>query len=146
MNLQLKRFRYTSDKTFGKLYIDGKFFCYTLEDTLRPWGIKVRGITGIPAGEYNIKMSESWRFKRVLPMIYSEDNGYELKNAGVSFKGIRIHRGNYPRDTEGCILVGLTINDWGVGDSTKAEKRLVHRLKDIDVETITIINLRPDND
>lgn len=92
--------------SIGLMYIDGKFFCNTLEDTDRnltsdmmPKIIKqrkVHGKTAIPTGTYDVVMDYSPRFEKNLPHIL-----------GVrGFEGVRIHAGNTPEDTEGCILLG----------------------------------------
>ena len=136
MKLKVVRESYTADTTIGKLYIDGEYFCYTLEDAVRDYGIKVEGRTAIPRGEYKVKISLSSRFKRVMPMVYTESNEYELKAKGISFKGIRIHGGNTHENTEGCILVAFNkLNDSTIQGT--AEKKLVEKLKDI--EEITLI-------
>lgn len=96
MKLELRR-KYLKDTyTIGQLYIDGVFFCDTLEDAVRPDGIKINGKTAIPNGAYKVVLTLSNRFGRVLPLLI-----------GVpGFEGVRIHSGNTEHDTEGCILVG----------------------------------------
>jgi hypothetical protein len=94
MNLILKRFWFTNLSTIGCLYIDDVFELYTLEDVVREE--KIYGETTIPEGRYQVRISYSQRFKRVLPELLEVPN----------FTGIRIHTGNFPKDTEGCILVG----------------------------------------
>ena len=95
MKLKLIRRVYNEHETIGELFIDGVFECYTLEDVVRPEGEKIYGETAIGYGQYNIEISWSPRFRRMLPLLLDVPN----------IKGIRIHPGNYHQDTEGCILV-----------------------------------------
>ena len=127
--LLLIRDTYTQNTTLGKLFVNGQFFCHTLEDTVRGHGIKVYGHTAIPAGEYKISVSKSSRFKRLMPMVYTETNGYELIKDAISFKGIRIHGGNTHHNTDGCILVAYNrLNDTTIQGT--AESELTEKLKD----------------
>ncbi len=102
MHLRLIREPSQDFGTFGVLFVDGHFQCFTLEDVVRElagqpvsaW--KVPGNTAIPAGRYRIVRTRSPRFAKVLPLL-----------EGVpGFEGIRIHVGNRSADTEGCILPG----------------------------------------
>ena len=97
--MQLVREGFGEKSTEGKLFVNGTFECYTLEDKdrkLEDGGEKVYGKTAIPRGKYNVITSYSNRFKKILPLI--EDV--------PGFTGVRIHPGNTSEDTEGCILVG----------------------------------------
>ena len=94
MLLQLEREPSTKKSTSGRLFVDGSFICYTLEDVIRD--VKVYGETAIPAGEYEVRLSHSPRFQKVLPEVLEVPN----------FVGIRIHAGNTAEDSHGCILVG----------------------------------------
>lgn len=94
--VEIKRTFKGAEYTIGKLYIDGAYFCDTLEDTVRT-GEKIAGKTAIPAGTYKVKITWSPRFKRYLPEILNVPN----------FSGVRIHAGNSALDTEGCVLLGL---------------------------------------
>jgi len=107
MKLTLTRKIFTPKSTIGELSIDGEFFCYTLEDLDRGLNQsdniatimvkKVFGVTAIPTGIYRVIMDMSARFKKIMPLIV------DVKG----FAGVRIHVGNYPTDTEGCILCGM---------------------------------------
>ena len=105
MKLKLNRIALRKTYTIGKLYIDGKYFCDTLEDAVRDTNKsgkfdngekKVKGKTAIPYGIYEIKWTYSPRFKKYTP---------QLMNV-PQFEGIRIHAGNSSTDTEGCLLLG----------------------------------------
>lgn len=106
MELLLKRSVKTDTSTIGKLSVDGKFLCLTLEDKDRDLvntmpaadiaKIKKYAITAIPRGRYQVIVNQSTRFNKLLPLLLDVPG----------FSGIRIHTGNKPEDTEGCILVG----------------------------------------
>lgn len=117
MILNLYRKIRTDKSTIGELFIDNKFFCYTLEDKERE--VKVYGETAIPKGEYKVVLTMSPRFKRELPLLI-----------GVKgFSGVRIHRGNTDAHTLGCVLVGYSKAVDFIGNSAKCEIDLVNILK-----------------
>lgn len=99
--------------THGRLYINGLFQCYTLEDVdrfLESGGAKVKGQTAIPRGTYKVTIDWSTRFQK--QMIHVLDV--------PQFAGIRIHAGNTSADTEGCILLGKVRGDEAIYDSRSA--------------------------
>lgn len=114
MNIIIKRIFKGPDYTIGKLSIDGKYFCDTLEDTVRVPGVKIPGKTAIPTGKYKIKLTESLRFGKLMP---------RLENV-PGFTGVLIHSGNTAEDTEGCILVGKNRVKGKVLDSRETFARL----------------------
>ena len=107
MELKLERKYRNNNYCIDKLYINGKYFSDVLEDPDRGLTdtmsleeikkIKIKGNTCIPYGTYNITITYSPRFKKNLPLL----------NNVKGFDGIRIHSGNTPQDTEGCLLLGL---------------------------------------
>ena len=106
MNIQLKRIAKKETYTIGKLYLDGVYFCDTIEDKDRGLNQtmsindikknKVYGETAIPTGTYKLVIDYSNRFKKNMAHVLNVP-GYE---------GIRIHTGNSAKDSLGCIIVG----------------------------------------
>ena len=100
MQITINRIAKKATYTIGRLLIDGKYFCDTLEPAdhglkKRMSLVKIkkikhdRGRSAIPTGTYRVLITKS-------PLIF-----------GVpGFEGIRIHAGNKPVNTRGCILVG----------------------------------------
>ena len=124
MNLRLVREPTVNGATRGCLFVDGHFACFTLEDAIREeagqpvsaW--KVQNQTAIPVGRYQVDITQSGRFKRLLPILLDVPG----------FAGIRIHSGNTTADTEGCILVGRTRGEQFIGESRLAFEELFPRL------------------
>jgi hypothetical protein len=122
IDIRIIRDKFTLSSCTGKMYVDGVYFGETLEDCSRGENVKIAGETSIPTGIYKMKLSMSARFKRLMPMIYTEPNEFELINKGISFKGIRIHGGNRAKDSHGCILIAKNrINDDLIQGSLEAE-------------------------
>ncbi len=106
MNITLHRKYLKPGYSIGILYVDGQRICETVEDEDRGLSAsmpleeikarKIKGQTAIPVGIYQVVMSYSPRFKKMLPLIMNVP----------AYEGIRIHSGNTARDTEGCILCG----------------------------------------
>ena len=131
--------KYKKDKyCIGKLYIDGEYFCDTLEDKDRGLTdnmtvseiskIKVKKETAIPTGTYKVTITYSNRFKKNMPLI----------NDVKGFEGIRIHSGNTSNDTEGCILVGFNKVKGNVINSRDTYNKLFNVLSKSNNITITI--------
>lgn len=141
MKLKLVREQKLPDRSIGKLYIDGVFFCDTLEDLDRDLSsdmplhdiqqIKVYGATAIPTGSYRLVMSYSEKFKQYLPLL--------LNVPGYS--GIRIHSGNIPEHTLGCILVGKLYKDQVINSRVTFNKlySLLNKVEKKESITIEII-------
>lgn len=123
MKIKLVRDGFSETTTLGKLYLDDKFECETLEDKdrkLEIGGEKIHGETAIPRGTYQIIIDYSQRFKRELPRLLNVPQ----------FEGIRIHPGNTHVDTAGCILVGqLRVNGNSIGYSRAAFHSLFQKLE-----------------
>lgn len=148
MKLLLKRIAKMEKYTIGKLYIDGKYFSDTLEDTDRNLTstmskdeiakIKVYGKTAIPTGTYVVDMNTvSPKFRK-----RSWAQPYEGKVPRLQdvpgYEGILIHPGNTADDTSGCILVGRNKIKGQVVESQDTFHSLMNILKGDNDITITI--------
>lgn len=143
MELRIDRKYKGIDYVISNLYVDGKKFGYVLEDTDRRLRQemqeatirreKIYGKTAIPYGRYKVTLSvKSPRFSE--QKFYKEVcDGYLPRLEKVpGFDGVLIHVGNYPKDTEGCLLVGLEKGDGMILKSKSAFKKLYSLLKEVD--------------
>lgn len=105
LDMKLVRTEFKDTQTVGKLYLNGVYFCDTLEDKNRDLnknGIfdgsekKVYSETCIPFGQYKVIINQSPRFKRLMPRLLNVPH----------FDGILIHNGVTEKNSAGCILVG----------------------------------------
>lgn len=106
MVIRIKRTSYLSDRTLGVVTVDGTKFGYSLEDLVRTDGSKVAGKTAIPAGTYRVEWNRSNRFSKIA----GKDVFMPLLMDVPGFAGVRIHSGNGPADTEGCLLIGFDLD------------------------------------
>lgn len=106
MNLRVYRDDFQTTCTRGALYNGQVRLGFTVEDVVRPAGVKIPGQTAIPFGSYVVTTTWSPHFKRDLPLLLNVPG----------FDGIRIHGGNTAADTEGCIVVGRRRDPSGVGN------------------------------
>ncbi len=128
MELTLLRTQKTQLSTISHLLIEDKHECFVIEDTDRGLKqsmsiddiekIKIFGKTAIPEGRYQVVIAFSPRFKRLLPRLLNVPG----------FDGVLIHIGNYPRDTEGCLLPGTIPSKDCVLHSTTAFTNLYKKL------------------
>lgn len=86
MYIRLTRLQQTNHATTGVMKLDGQPICETMENSQ----------TLIATGMYPVHMTMSPHFGMVLPLL----------DRVIGRSGIRIHPGNTPADSQGCILVG----------------------------------------
>lgn len=104
MMIRLTRLSYSAHGTFGVLTVNGEHPIYTLEETELQ----------IPAGTYPVEITYSPKFKRRLPLLIVPHRS-----------AIRIHEGNWPRDSSGCLLIGMNRSDTMLTHSRAAVDFLV---------------------
>lgn len=129
--LVLMRHTFAPEYTLGTLYAPPHgILCMTLEDRDKELdagderehieAAKVAGKTAIPTGLYEVILNRSPKFRRVLPRLLDVP----------AFSGILIHPGNWPRDTEGCILTGTSVGAGRTFASFAAHLRVMAYLRD----------------
>lgn len=141
MKLELKRIALKPNYTIGKLFINGTYYCDTIEDKVIDLNkngkfddglSKVMHQTAIPYGTFKVVVNYSPKFKRELPRLL--DVPY--------FEGILIHNGNDQNSSSGCIIVGENKTVGKVTNSTFYMNNLTARIKDAqnkgETTTITI--------
>lgn len=130
MKIDLHRKWRKAGYSIGILYVNGQRICETLEDTDRglrsdmPLAtikqLKVKGQTAIPTGTYQVTITYSPKFKKMLPLLMNVP-GYD---------GIRIHSGNRAKDTEGCILCGRNTEVGAVTNSRYWTNKVIAMIED----------------
>lgn len=144
MKLVLNRKFKSASYTIGDLFIDGKFFCNTIEDTVRELPStcsdtargrscsckeKVYAQTAIPVGTYKITLEYSPKYKRKMPYLHDVPH----------FLGILIHSGNTEVDSAGCIIVGKNTVKGKVLESRTTFQKLYSLLEGQNDITIQIV-------
>ena len=80
----------------GRLVIDGRWFCNTLERK----GYEILALC------YRVQVTMSPKFKRLLPLVCGvPQTEAKRREAKGERQGIRFHRGTKPEHSTGCILV-----------------------------------------
>lgn len=142
MEIKVKRKWKKEAYTIGKMYIDGEYVCDTLEDKDRGLtsnmsvaqicGVKIKGKTAIPTGEYFVDMKTvSPRFGGRAQYQFCKGRLPRLCNT-PGYQGVLIHIGNTAQDTEGCILVGENKAVGQVLNSTATFRKVYANLKAAD--------------
>ena len=132
MYIRLIRNEAKGNAITGRLVIDGRWFCNTLE----------RVGYQIPALCYHVCVTQSPKFKRLLPLVTgvprTPQSGYGTAkpigraNGAMGYRqGIRIHRGSKPEHSSGCVLV--------VADNTLRGKGIGRSAADVERELTSLI-------
>ena len=100
MQIKLIRDKCVSDAQFGKLYIDGRYFCETMENNDKKIKIGDHAIS--------IRSEGGWYYKE------KQKNGYKSQFKGmieIIIEGrdfILFHPANYPNELRGCVAIAET--------------------------------------
>jgi len=117
MNVVIKRTSQSAEGTFGVMLVNGLPVCVTCE---RPWLDNHPMTSCIPAGGYHCTQHSSPKFGDV----------WELQNV-PGRTAILIHPGNWPSDSEGCILVGSTLGKLDDKPAILGAKSTINMLRTI---------------
>ena len=125
---KLLRDEYTTEYTMGNMFLNLEFFGHTLENPVRPPGVKVKFHTAINPGHYilQVGLDGSGREK-----VY-------INNVPL-FTGVQCHGGNTVKDTWGCPLVAK--NRYTGKIQGTLENKMIEIVKSVKYAYIEIINL-----
>jgi hypothetical protein len=140
MTIELERRWKKSTYTIGRLYVDGVYFCNTLEDRDRglrktdPLSViktrKVYGETAIPTGTYGVTLNVLSPKYGAISWYWQLCQGKMPRLLNVpGFDGILIHPGNDPTQTLGCVLVGKNTKVGQLTESKATFKALYKEMK-----------------
>ena len=129
INLLLIRDTFSDKSVLGELYLNGERMCDTLEN---PWLDNQQNISCIPAGIYDVRL-------RLARESASRDYLHLLIQDVPNRSFILIHRGNFPSQTQGCVLVGLGSQQNAVNNSVLAMDLLIKEILNLGGENINLI-------
>jgi hypothetical protein len=104
----------------GTLYRDGIYFCHTLENAAK----------AIPAGAYRVTLTTSGRAQRGELWTPRQDHALPEILEVPDRTAIRVHALNAPEQSEGCVGVGFTQTERGIGSSRAALTQLLAEWRD----------------
>ena len=129
VNLLVIRETFTDKSTIGNLYLNGEWLCDTLE---LPYLDNQRSISCIPEGQYKARLrtARESATRNYLHLLVEDvkDRSYIL-----------VHIGNFPKDTRGCILVGIGREQDRVKNSTLAMDLLMKEILNLGGTNINLI-------
>ena len=129
INLLLIRDTFSEKSTLGELFLNGERMCDTLEN---PWLDNQRNISCIPEGEYDVRIR--------LPRESATRDYMHLLVKDVPDRDyILFHIGNVPKNTRGCVLVGLGSQQDVVNNSRLAMDLLMKEIINLGGENIKLI-------
>lgn len=109
------RYKQTPESTTSVLTIDGSNFKGFILEPKGPSTAQAEQNRRIPTGVYKLSTHNGEKYKNV----------FLLSNSQVSAaRAILIHQGNSPRDTRGCLLIGLAASNNWVSNSNLALNEL----------------------
>ena len=131
---------------FGKLFINGNFYCYTVE---QPWNNNKPYKSCVPVGEYELIEYRSPKYSDTYALHNPKLDVYAYKEyAGENDRfACLLHPANWTHQLQGCIAFGKDIS-WGsdknkepnlmVTGSRYMTDNVLKTIHDLDINHITI--------
>jgi len=129
INLLILRDTFTENSTIGELFLNDEFMCDTLEN---PYLDNQRNISCIPEGQYSVRL-------RTARESATRDYLHLLVKDVPNRDYILFHIGNSPKDTSGCILVGIGREQDAVNNSRLAMDLVIKEILNLGGENINLI-------
>lgn len=116
----IREYGYKTDPlgTIGQLFLGNKFLCYTLE---RPWENNRPFYSCIPEGDYEVRFTESKKFKR---------RTFELQDV-PDRSAIRIHPANFVKELSGCIAPASFVFEEDCGYKAADSRKTLNMIESI---------------
>lgn len=132
MDLKLNRTEKKESGIFGELYDgEGNLIAFTIEHAYQ--GIDGNYVPKVAPGEYQCVRHAPNRLPYETFMLECVPDF-----DGKQVTGILIHKGNFNKDSVGCILVGSSRDDKMIMNSGKTFKKFMDMQSGVDSFTITI--------
>ena len=129
INLLIIRDTFSEKSTIGRLFLNGEWLCNTLE---LPYRNNQKSISCIPAAEYKVRLRTA---KESATRNYLHLLVQDVKDRSH----ILVHIGNFPKDTKGCVLVGIGAEQDRVNNSRLAMELLVKEILNLGGTNINLI-------
>lgn len=117
----VQRFSHDNVSTLSRIFFDDMIF-YGLEPSTPI----------VEDGTYLLTLTHSPKFSGKYPYNKLHDSKVPLINGVHGHSGVRIHVGNYPSDTNGCLLIGYSCSPALLKDSVRAYSTLLKRMSEIE--------------
>lgn len=134
MRIIVKLLKENSDSTTSEVFLDGVKSFYSIEDEARE--VKIKGETRVPSGVRNLALRFSPKFSN--EYLANPDGSFQIVRAKTAsneqkvtwkphqliwvkdvpdFEYVLVHWGNTDDDTDGCLVIGMSIGKVGEQDA-----------------------------
>lgn len=136
MNLKLERQSFTDKATFGSLYFNGEFICFTME---RPYWKNQPFISSVEAATYTLEPHKSSKFGETYALVNNAIGVTHYKQKASKRYAILIHPANEPEQLAGCVACGMRVSDGRLINSKIAVDKVLNLIKSYNIEKVEIV-------